>query len=1041
MDKPAKPAREIKRGEIPNRDQLRVRSHSEARPPGSKEINRMEVPRFGSFQTKGRESIEDPIPRQIDATGRRGSDSTLASALIQSSETIEMPLHLPNDAIEEINSIKSMIQLLFTSSSLLTRVLLSIDWNPTILLHLLKVYETNGAAVSLLSTLMDFEINKQESSVTLFRTDRVGSVMLAAYAKLIGQKYLHSVLWPIFQKVASEPVSKYEGDKKKMSDSHANACVREYENLVKEILRRILASTKEIPMAFYQICHRIRSLVKEKFTVSRDAPALGVSSFFFLRIICPCLVAPETFGFDLTDLHLTAGHRRVLLLATKIIQTTANLTNFNGTKEPIMVPYTNLVTEKTPEVRAFLLQISSGRDFDEAPRSEPMQLNDYFNSIQIIKDHIAFSYKRISRVLRSWKVPNHSKFVQFMKENLESLPEDFLKPVRKVWDCALTTTANVHDEMWYGTNKGVVAVDSWASPMLPLYMNKPLHSGPVLSIRSDSTYAWSADASSLVVWQIEKRRPVATQVFDIDNSIVCLETSPKGHATGHKNGLVRVYSGVPLVPVEVVLWDPKLGYDGDTGILLTSICPVGNKIWVGTNRGIVFIIRLSQSPPTFISFDLSLSSPSQDKSANKIVSMCQKNKSIWVGTPKRVYIYRQSTSLHKVLALDWPMTHMVLCGQYVWFNCGFCLLVYNFQTGIKIRQFICHDSSQVTTMSDVGDEIGPGIISFSEANRVLYLWVYRTGYTPRWTHSPRDSPLYSPTKRASTDHTASSSHDHSPRSPILNRRSRSADKKKKSQLSRSDSLVASPKKTSTGNLGTKVGLMQMENLLNEQASKLNQTEVLLNALLAQEGKDTDPAVQEAFKLLKEKLSQYQQDVNNTRNNAPEQQQLEKTEFLQGAFKKADLYSPALFAERRHHDDPLRSPSEPKSYLNRKTSTDPLRPRSPGVVADYGQTYPKLTRSYSTGFLLQGDSVNEAHSASEEKKETNIGGHLSERLIVLSSLARRYDHSASLSEHSRSSDRSGDMVVKTVEVAVEVVSPRLLQSKSQGNIEPCISDEK
>jgi len=112
-----------------------------------------------------------------------------------------------------------------------------------------------------------------------------------------------------------------------------------------------------------------------------------------------------------------------------------------------------------------------------------------------------------------------------------------------------------------------------------------------------------------------------------------------------------------------------------------------------------------------------------------------------------------------------------------------------------------------------------------------------------------------------------------------------------------------------------------------------------------------------------------------------------------------------------------------------------------VVADYGQTYPKLTRSYSTGFLLQGDSVNEAHSASEEKKETNIGGHLSERLIVLSSLARRYDHSASLSEHSRSSDRSGDMVVKTVEVAVEVVSPRLLQSKSQGNIEPCISDEK
>ncbi|KAJ2721532.1 hypothetical protein GGI07_003885 [Coemansia sp. Benny D115] len=80
-----------------------------------------------------------------------------------------------------------------------------------------------------------------------------------------------------------------------------------------------------------------------------------ISGFLFLRLVCPAMLSPKTFG--LVGTHPNASALRTLTLLAKGIQCTANLTDF-ALKEPYMQPMNAFVQQSVPMLKHFIDCIS-----------------------------------------------------------------------------------------------------------------------------------------------------------------------------------------------------------------------------------------------------------------------------------------------------------------------------------------------------------------------------------------------------------------------------------------------------------------------------------------------------------------------------------------------------------------------------------------------------------------------------------------------------------------------------------------------------------
>ncbi|KAI8869777.1 hypothetical protein GQ42DRAFT_155896 [Ramicandelaber brevisporus] len=74
-----------------------------------------------------------------------------------------------------------------------------------------------------------------------------------------------------------------------------------------------------------------------------------ISAMFFLRLICPALTSPRTFG--IVNTNPDSQVMRTLVLLAKVLQAMANLSEV---KEPHMMPMAEVIKENTPSMLAFL---------------------------------------------------------------------------------------------------------------------------------------------------------------------------------------------------------------------------------------------------------------------------------------------------------------------------------------------------------------------------------------------------------------------------------------------------------------------------------------------------------------------------------------------------------------------------------------------------------------------------------------------------------------------------------------------------------------
>jgi len=108
---------------------------------------------------------------------------------------------------------------------------------------------------------------------------------------------------------------------------------------------------------FKEIYIRITVLQEDKLGLGFSDDALRLfGGFLLLRCIAPPVVTPQKYKVvKEKDINLNA--QRALILISKVIQGIANQVEFDGEKEPYMVPINTFVKDQFPEMMGFITNI------------------------------------------------------------------------------------------------------------------------------------------------------------------------------------------------------------------------------------------------------------------------------------------------------------------------------------------------------------------------------------------------------------------------------------------------------------------------------------------------------------------------------------------------------------------------------------------------------------------------------------------------------------------------------------------------------------
>lgn len=238
------------------------------------------------------------------------------------------------------------------------------------------------------------DVDHAESEGTLFRTNTLLTAVISSYCQRVGKHYLQTVLGPSFQWL-QESKLQFEIDPDQVDNAEViKQNIFNMNYLANKFFKAVLNNNDTIPFEIREIANTLQTAVLKCFPNSKYS---AIGGFFFLRFVCPAVLAPEMFDMSLPEDRSTEL-RRPLVLVAKILQQIANDQKFN---EPHMEPLNDLISKWTVKVHQF---------FD----------------LLVQKDHAAL-HKERDRVLEQMKDPE-----ELEKLLIEKIPLSSIITVHKV---------------------------------------------------------------------------------------------------------------------------------------------------------------------------------------------------------------------------------------------------------------------------------------------------------------------------------------------------------------------------------------------------------------------------------------------------------------------------------------------------------------------------------------------------------------------------------------------------------------------------------
>ncbi|ORY61129.1 hypothetical protein LY90DRAFT_241571 [Neocallimastix californiae] len=257
-------------------------------------------------------------------------------------ESFILPLEFYNSFLNVINENKYYLIELFGKLS---------SERENAALSLIKIQIKHDNFINCIKTLIEIEVSESESSQTLFRANSMVSKIIDVYMKYTGLNYLSAVLKDIIHNIVENDLyievdpSKLD-DKKKINESLYNLT-----KYLENILNAIFSAEQAIPKDWRIIFSFIRNKVIEKYPTEYNVRFTSIAGFIFLRFFAPSILGPKLFG--LVKTYVNERSTRTFKLLAKVIQTLANLSDFNE-KELYMCPLNDYINAKLPSMKKYL---------------------------------------------------------------------------------------------------------------------------------------------------------------------------------------------------------------------------------------------------------------------------------------------------------------------------------------------------------------------------------------------------------------------------------------------------------------------------------------------------------------------------------------------------------------------------------------------------------------------------------------------------------------------------------------------------------------
>jgi len=160
-----------------------------------------------------------------------------------------------------------------------------------------------------------------------------------------------------------------------------------------------------LPPELHSFAIKLTARITQRFP---EADHIAIGGTFFLRFICPAIIAPHSYGLLMTKDRknpVVPGDRlqRQLILLGKVLQNLANGVLF-GKKEPFMIGMNDFISNNLQQVNDWMEQISKGSDsFSEQPGNVPQKT--ILDSYSFLAMHIRNNMPKIRASLQSQNVP------------------------------------------------------------------------------------------------------------------------------------------------------------------------------------------------------------------------------------------------------------------------------------------------------------------------------------------------------------------------------------------------------------------------------------------------------------------------------------------------------------------------------------------------------------------------------------------------------------------------------------------------------------
>ena len=300
------------------------------------------------------------------------------------------------------------------------------------------VHATNGQCIDLLMALVEQEVQGVPNSTQLFRGNSLASKAFRAYSRMVGLEYLWLTLARFVHELDhlarqkdghTRPNSSGGEDEANVGggDGTVSVLSTEFEvdptklgagadeeaqtymlaQRARQLVLCITQSTAHLPAELRALAAMLAAKVAERFP---DAEHIAIGGTFFLRFICPAVIAPHCYGLLLTPDRRTPvvpGDRlqRQLILLGKVLQNLANGVLF-GKKEPFMLSMNDFIASNLPLVNDWMDTISTApagvRFAEQATPVPPRTLAD---SYSFLAAHIRATMPKIRAALQAQNAP------------------------------------------------------------------------------------------------------------------------------------------------------------------------------------------------------------------------------------------------------------------------------------------------------------------------------------------------------------------------------------------------------------------------------------------------------------------------------------------------------------------------------------------------------------------------------------------------------------------------------------------------------------